>query len=116
MPLNRFPNVGKTTYGRDWNFFEKVDVNWSTFGGNSVDGEQPDMVITFNTQGIMLLNEGSGVVEFSFNGTTVHGELDSSKPTAGLIFDNRVVSKIFFRLKSGSAGPITVSVNAWANN
>lgn len=115
MPLNRFPNISKTNIGRDWNFFEKIDVNWSNFGENSIDGEQPDMFITFNTQGVMILNEGSGIVEFSFNGNTVHGELDSTKPSVGMVFDNRIISKIYFRLKSGSPGPIKVSVNAWGN-
>jgi len=108
-------NIGHTNNGKDFNFYSKVNVNWSTFGGNSVDGYGPDIMITFPTQSLMMLNEGSGVVEFSFNGNIVHGELDSSKPSVGMVFDNRVVSKIFFRLKSGSTGPITVSVNAWGD-
>lgn len=113
MPTNRFPGVGYINNGKDYNFFEKVDVNTSTFGGDSIDGYQPDMFITFVTQTIMMLNEGSGIVEYSFNGNTVHGELDSSKASAALSFDNRIVSKIWFRIKSGSSGPITISVHAW---
>lgn len=99
--------------GRDYNYFQKTAVNWSTFGGGASDGYGPDQIITFSTQGVMFLNEGSGVVEYSFNGNTVHGELDSSKITAGLSFDNRVISMIWFRVKSGSTGPITISVQAW---
>ena len=108
-----YNKIGYTNNGSDFNFYKKVDVNWSTFGGNSLDGYAPDLIITFPTQGLMMLNEGSGVVEFSFNGNTIHGELDSTRPSIGMVFDNRVVSKIFFKLKSGSIGPITVSVNAW---
>jgi len=114
MVLNRFPHIGKTVLGKDFNFFEKLDVNWSDFGANSVDGQQPDMIVTFLTQGVMIVNEGSGAVEFSFNGNTVHGELDSTTPTTSLTFNNRAVSKIWFRVKSGSSGPITISVNAWS--
>lgn len=113
MPLNRFPGVGKTTIGRDFNFFEKLDVNWSTFGANSVDGYQPDMIITFTTTGITFINEGTGVVEYSFNGNTIHGELNSAGLSNKMTFDNRVVSKIWFRVKTGSSGPITISVTAW---
>lgn len=114
MSLNRFPGFKKNTKGRDYNFFEKIDVNWAEFGENSVDGEQPDMVITFPTQSIMLLNEAdAGIVEYSFNGNTIHGELDAEKASKGLVFDNRVASPIWFRLKSGSTGPITIRVDAW---
>lgn len=114
MVTNNFPGISKKTRGHDFNFYQKLNVNWSTFGGNSVDGVQPDMVITFSTQSIMFLNENSsGVVEYSFNGNTVHGELDPTLPSRGLSFDNRVISMIWFRVKSGSTGPITIRVDAW---
>lgn len=112
MPTNNFPGV-RYKYGKDYNFFSKIDIVAATFGGNSIDGYQPDMIVTFPTTGITFMNEGSGVLEFSFNGRTVHGELDSSKPTAGMSFDNRNVSTIWFRIKAGSSGPISVSVSAW---
>ena len=83
-----------------------MDVSSATFG------DHPDMVITFPTQGIMFLNEGAGVIEVSFNGNTVHTELNSADSSKGLIFDNRVVSMMWFRVKSG--GPtISVRVEAW---
>lgn len=114
MPSNNYPGIGYTNYGRDWNFFGKVTVSATTFGGGSIDGYQPDVVITFTTQGVQFLNLGSGVVEYSFNGITVHGELNSQNASAGLTFDNRVVSKIWFRVQSGSNGPIIISVQAWS--
>ena len=114
MPTNNFPNIGKTTLGKDFNFYQKLSVVATDFGSNSVDGNQPDMIITFSTQTVMFLNENtSGIVEYSFNGNTVHGELDPTLPTKAMTFDNRVVSKIWFRIKSGSSGPITVRVDAW---
>lgn len=114
MPTNNFPNIGKKHYGRDFNFYQKINVTAIDFGSNTIDGYQPDIVITFSTQAIMFLNENSsGVIEYSFNGTTVHGELDPSLPTRGIFFDNRVVSLIWFRVKSGSSGPITIRVDAW---
>jgi hypothetical protein len=113
MTTNRFPGIGYNTKGRNFNFFEKIAVSATTFGGGSADGYQPDTLISFPTQGITFLNEGTGVVEYSFNGTYVAGELDSTKASAGLTFDNRVVSFIWFRVKTGSSGPINVSVHAW---
>lgn len=111
---NNFPGIGKKTQGRDFNFYQKYEVTASTFGGHSDDGNQPDMIITFPTQSVIFLNEEtSGVIEYSFNGNTVHGELDPTLPTRGLTFDNRVVSMIWFRVKSGSTGPLTVRVDAW---
>lgn len=110
----------KKNQGHDFNYYKKLSVNWSQFGapdGYTVaDGYGPDLIITFPTTGLLLLNEGttsSQVVEYSFNGNTVHGELDPSLPSKGIIFDNRVVSLIWFRIKSGSTGPVTIRVDAW---
>jgi len=100
--------------GRDYNFYQKIDVNWDKFGGSSHDGNQSDVFIKMGSNTMMLLNENSdGVVEYSFNGETVHGELDPTLPTRGMTFDNRPVSRIWFRVKSGSSGPIKVRIDAW---
>lgn len=117
MTTNNFPNIGYKNQGYDFNFFKKVAVNTATFGGGSVDGYQPDIVITFSTSGVIFNTEGSSTntVEYSFNGNTVHGELVPGTNRATLTFLNRTVSMIWFRVKSGSSGPITVSVEAWAN-
>lgn len=115
MATNKYPKVGFKK-GRDFNFFEKVNVVAADFGSESVSGEQPDVVFTFITTSLLLLNEASsGVVEYSFNGTTVHGELDSAGTSKGMVFDNRTVSMIWFRVKSGSTGPMSVRVEAWGN-
>ena len=101
------------TKTNDFNFFQKQDVFWTTFGGGATDGYGPDMIIPFSTQSLVFINEGNGILEYSFTGKAVHGELDSSSLTKGLIFDNRVVSLIWFRVKTGSTGPIKISVQAW---
>lgn len=117
-----FPGIKKKTRGPDYDYYQKVEVNWTQFGApdgyTTADGYGPDLVIPFSTQSVVFLNEEADtapdkVVEYSFNGITVHGELDSSLPTRGLVFDNRVVSLIWFRVKAGSTGPITIRVDAW---
>jgi len=103
--------------GKDFNFFEKQQITWTNFGGGAPDGYGPDMIIPFTTNGIFFLNEqieDGRAVEYSFNGRTVHGELVTNFPTQGLVFDNRVISLIWFRLKAGSTGPVNVSVQAWS--
>ena len=116
MTTNNFPGIGYNTKGRDFNFYQKVAVDGYTFGALSVSGAQPNIFISFPTQSVMFLNEGTlstSVVEYSFNGNTVHGELDPSGVSKSLTFDNRVVSFVWFRIKSGSSGPVTVRVDAW---
>jgi hypothetical protein len=108
-----FPGVTKTL-GRDYNYFQKTAVNWSAFGGGSSDLAGCDQIITFSTYGLIFNIESTGTVEYSFNGTTVHGELVFGTNRATLTFLNRVESLIWFRVKTGSSGPITVSVEAWA--
>lgn len=114
-----FPNI-KKTQGRDFNYYNKTAVTWTQFGApdgyTPANGYGPDLIIPFSTQSVVFLNEGTTgtqVVEYSFNGTTVHGELDPTLPSKGLAFDNRVISLIWFRLKSGSSGSATVRTDAW---
>src|SRR5580700_6607683 len=70
---------------------------------------QPDMTIPFSTYGIIIVNEGSGTVEISFNGTDVHERLDTTIFPVGH-YENRVNSLVWFRVVTGSA---TVSLRAW---
>jgi hypothetical protein len=112
MATNNFPNIGYTSYGRNFNFFQKVTVTATTFGGTSVSGTQPDVIITFPTQGILLLNEdAAAVVQVSFNGNSVDDQLDPTLPSKGVAYDNRVVSTIWFKLVSGASA--VVSIRAW---
>lgn len=111
-----YNNVGKKTLGRDFNFFKEIAVSNTTFGLEA-DGYKPDMIITFPTKcgGVIFHTKGSSTntVEYSFNGNTVHGELVPSTNRTTIQFEHRQVSMIWFRIKSGSAGPITINVEAW---
>lgn len=93
-----------------YNFFDKVLVTTTSF---------EDCVVSWNfiSAGFSLLNESTTpgrIIEYSFmsNGT-VHGDLDPSLPSAGVAYDNRHESVIYFRLKTDGA-PVTVRVEAWA--
>lgn len=110
----------KKNQGTDFNFYNSTAVSWTQFGASdgytTVDGYGPDLFIKFSTQGVMFTNETTGqVVEYSFNGNTVHGVLDgaAASTTRSVTFNNRVVSLIWFRLRSGSAGPATITTTAW---
>lgn len=115
-----FPNdrstdpKAKIGYGRDYNFFAQVTPGSSTPGTFGTDA---DVVINMNaptyTVTFWLPTTGGGSVQYSFNGYTIHGTLDSAQ-TLGpnfLLFENRVISKIWFTTTGGS--PI-VRVEAWA--
>lgn len=110
----------KRTIGKDFNFFQILPVNWTQFGasdGYTVrDGYGPDVVIQFPTQSISFINYGSGTVEYSLNGATLHGDMVSGTPSASLLFNNRTMCMIWFRLKTGSSGPINIRIEAWAKD
>jgi hypothetical protein len=110
MTTNNFPTVGKITWGRDFNFFQIVPVTATSFGSNSVDGYQPDCVITFPTYGVTFQLEGTGVIQYSFNGNTIHGDMTDGYASASLSFDNRVISCIWFQAVTGTPN---VRVEAW---
>lgn len=91
--------------GHDFNFYQKIPVANASFNQGC------DLTITFSTQQVNFNIEGTAVIQYSFNGNTVHGEMDSTKASANLSFPNRVVSKVWFKLISGSG---SVRVEAWA--
>lgn len=94
------------TKGKDFNFFQKVNVSQTTFGGES------HIIFNFRNQCCFsMVNEGSGVVEYSFNGEVLHGDMTPGTSTEAMLFDNRRVSKIWFRVVSGTH---IVRVEAWA--
>jgi hypothetical protein len=92
---------------KTFNFFEKITVTGGAFADNRLSWD-------FISCGILLLNEGAtgNVVEYSFDGITTHGDLDPDKASAGLSFDGRHHSAIYFRLVSGTAA--LIRVEAWA--
>ena len=109
--------------GKDFNFFTILPVNWAQFGapdGYTVrDGYGPDIVIPFSTQAVSFVNygaDGYSSVEYSFNGTTVHGDMIPGTPSESLVFNNRTICMIWFRLKAGSTGPVNIRIEAWAKD
>lgn len=105
-----YSNIGKKTQGKDYNFFTRLPVTWSTFGGaDSVNNAGPDIVISFKTQGVIISCEGTCVIEMSLNGNTVHAEFSNLRPQ--FIYNNRNMSLIWFRLKSGTG---SIVLEAWA--
>lgn len=93
-------------YGRDFNFYTKMNVTSAGFATDC------DLVITFPTYTVTFNLETSSVVQYSFNGTTIHGELNSAQTSKDLKFESRVISKIWFKLVSGTS-PAIVRVEAW---
>jgi hypothetical protein len=102
----------KISYGRDFNFFANVTPGSSGAGTFATDC---DVIITFSTYTVTfwLPTTGGGSVQYSFNGNTIHGTLDSAGVLGPntLTFDNRVISKIWFTTTGGS--PV-VRVEAWS--
>lgn len=103
-------NLGPITNGRDFNFFKKVPVSRSLFSSDC------DALITFTSENISLFNEGTGVIQFSFNGNTIHGELNPNTGTSNLTITNsNSISKIWFKLFSGPSSNVRIQANAVIN-
>ena len=94
---------------KDSNFFGKYNVSSGTF------------ILfaswTFTSVGIALMvesDEPEDVIEYSFNGTTIHGDMVPLMPSEAIIFDNRAQSKIWLRRKTAGS-TVLVRVEAWRN-
>jgi len=104
-------SLAPRTVGIDKFYFKKVDVTWGTFNNNA------DAAVTLKTKNsILLINEGNSIVEVSFNGNTVHGELNPSNGTGSLKIDDTSIVKIWFRLKTGKSSIIRIQNDASINS
>lgn len=90
-----------------FNYFDEVSVDGYDFP------ESPQVDFGFITQGFVLLNRGAHEIEYSFDGETLHGDLDPDDASKGMAFDNRFECKIWFR---GEDGYGTVRVEGWAGS
>jgi len=101
--------INKITQGIDHNTFKRVNVNYDSFDTLS------DVVFKYRHRNLSfsMVFEGTGTIQYSFNGNTVHGDMQSGTATASIFFDNRNVSGIWFRRSAGDGG--NVRVEGWAN-
>jgi len=67
---------------------------------------------TFGSVGLALLNTGVDPIEYSFDGTNVHGRLEASGPGQGIATDGRIAVRVWFRRAAGAAAN-TVRVTVW---
>ena len=100
-------NEGPITQGKDYNFWERFTITNTAFDNDA------NVLFRFRSgpKTIILTLEGATAVQYSFNGSTIHGELITSTDRAQMIFNNRPASKIWFKVAAGSGG---VTVEAWA--
>lgn len=97
--------------GRIFTYFKKFTITATSFAS------LPNDTITFQTQGVMILVESNaGAVQMSLTGTDsgVLAEYNALLPNRGIAYDDIIISQFWFKLASGSASPVVVSVSAWA--
>jgi len=78
-----------------YNYFANINVDGYSFPTS------PQVSFGFNSQAFSLLNRGFFVIQYSFDGHTIHGDLNSEDASKGLVFDGRCESKIFLKAVDG---------------
>lgn len=91
------------TDGVDFNRFITVSVTSAVFQTNA----DAQLLIRGPSISFYMKNTGAADIEYSFNGSTLHGKLPTNTER---FFPYRRVSKIWFR----AAAPSTVEIEAWA--
>lgn len=90
------------------NFFDKLAVSSTSFSDHQVKW-------SFTSVGIAVMVESNtltDVVQYSFDGETVHGDMTPTLPSEAIIFDNRHHSKIWFR-RATPGDPVVTRIEAW---
>src|ERR1700749_1884045 len=84
-------------------YFNRISVSSPTFASTS----SPDVSLGFQGS-ISLVNEGTGTVEYSFDGVTLGGDLVPGTASGELVFNNPGFSLIWFRLQTGATSNVRV--------
>ncbi len=101
--------MGSLKRRKDSNFFGKYRVSSTNF--------EVVAIWNFTSVGIALMvesNNPADVIQYSFDGQTVHGDMTPLLPSEGIVFDNRFQSKVWFR-RATPGDPVLVRVEAWRN-
>ncbi len=91
--------------GKKANYYEVISVASANFPAT------PQASFGFHSTQIVLLNIGTDLIEYSFDGVNVHGDLNPTDPSRGVLFSNRSECKVFFRAINP---PQSVRVEAWS--
>jgi len=84
-------------------YFQEISVSNSEFTS------LPTVDWKFKSVGIVIVNIGTGSIEYSFNGCRLDGKLDCLVRSISL--DNKSVSRIWFRVTAGDNS--IIRINAW---
>jgi hypothetical protein len=106
--MSKFDSSGKLIRNKSINFFHKLHITTTSFSDHKVSWD-------FNSQGLSLLVESfnsSDVIQYSFDGNEVHGDLTPGLPSAGIVFDTRHANKIWLRRVVGGY-PVLVRIESW---
>ena len=109
--MAQFDSSGKLIRRRDKNFFHKMVVEDTAFVSTQ------HVRWSFNSTGLALLvesNDPDDIVQYSFDGKSVHGDLTPLLPSEGIVFDNRIENNIWFR-RVNAGGSVVVRIEAWNN-
>lgn len=93
---------------KDNNFFDKLEVSATNFLAHQVRWNFTSVGIAVMTES----NDDSDIVQYSFDGETVHGDMRPTFPSEAIIFDNRFHSRIYFR-RATAGNPVIVRIEAW---
>jgi hypothetical protein len=92
-----------------YNYFIKVTASGTAFPTTP----QISVYIPY-VQGFLIGNEGSNVIQYSFDGITVHGDLTPNSPTDSLLFANRPCSALWLCVPGG--GSSLCRFEAWSRS
>lgn len=96
---------GPITAGINRHYFTRMSITDTAFPNDA------QVVLQFKSPviHINLINEGGDLIEYSFNGTDVHGDLATSGLTQERTYERKQVVKVWFR----AATAATVRIEAW---
>lgn len=99
--------LGPINQGFSHNFFQRLTVSNATFNN------QPDVILNIRgVPSVSIINEGSGTVVYSWNGSATHGDMVAGTPSSRLVFNHHGGNQLWFKLSSGAASSVRVEATS----
>ena len=101
--------IGPNTKGRDFNFFKRLTVVSTSFSS------EPDVFINSGEfQSLSLILGGTVPIWFSYNGNTIHGDMEPNSITSCLSLTDASANKLWFKLKYDGYSDLRIETNSSA--
>lgn len=100
-----------TPIDKKHNYFNKFNVSTTNFNDLRICWNFVSLGIALSVES----NDPTDIIQYSFDGVNVHGDMTPFQSSEGIIFDNRFEDDIWFR-RAAPGNSVLVRLEVWSGS